>query len=116
MNFIFGVGCGSAILAFEEIRFTVSNLSNRMLANSLILTIAYLFNGLILQPLIGLIVDHTTVAGDRFYVLFSANYMRWLYDDSIDNLWHRYDGGLSLITFVLVISFMSSIFFKSKRA
>ncbi|WP_150467697.1 MFS transporter [Francisella sp. SYW-9] len=115
VNFIFGVGCGSTILAYEEIRLTVSSLSSRMLANSLILTIAHLFNGLILQPLIGFIVDHTTVAEDRFYVLFSANYMRWLYDDSINNLWHRYDGGLSLITFVLVISFISSIFFKSKK-
>ncbi|MBK2297039.1 MFS transporter [Francisella philomiragia] len=112
-NFLYGVGCGGAMLAFQEIQLLFKQFSIRPLANSLVLTFAYLFNGIVIQPLTGYIIGETRVV---HYFNQSSPYSRWLYDTGIHNEWHKFNSGLFIIVLIIVISFISSIFFTKKKS
>ncbi|MFT6835754.1 MAG: MFS family permease [Francisellaceae bacterium] len=168
--FIFGFGCGGAMLAFQEVQVRVTNEYLRPLANSIILTVAYITSGLVLQPLISWWVGNgkstkvltspgvsntdmslwwniksaateTSKATLNFWDSvknmasnFEINhpiislstmhhsitpekakpYFIWLFDPEIKGDWYQHAEGLSIIILVLLLSFISSLFFAKK--
>lgn len=110
IDFIFGFGCGGAMLAFQEIQILLKDAVLRPLANSIILTFAYLFNGLILQPLTGYIIGATEINHSAYYSQAEL-YFIWLYDNKIHDTWHKFNNGLTVVILMLVICFISSFFF-----
>lgn len=108
---LFGIGCGGSMLAFQEVQVAFNEVYLRPLANSMILTISYLFAGLILQPGIGMIIGNSSYELPKNAVVTPHN----LLDQPIvQQAWHHYNLGLSILVVILAASFTSSLFFTSK--
>lgn len=108
---LFGIGCGGGMLAFQEVQVAFKDASLRSLGNSLVLTISYLFAGLVLQPGIGMIIGNNSYklpknSGVTPYTLLDQ--------PIIQQAWHHYNLGLSVLVVVLAASFISSLFFTAK--
>lgn len=108
---LFGIGCGGGMLAFQEVQVAFKDASLRSLGNSLVLTISYLFAGLVLQPGIGMIIGNNSYklpknSGVTPYTLLDQ--------PIIQQAWHHYNLGLSVLVVVLGASFISSLFFTAK--
>ncbi len=108
---LFGIGCGGGMLAFQEVQVAFKQPHLRPLANSMILTISYLFAGIILQPVIGMIIDNTSFKLPRNTVITSHNLLD---QPVIQQAWHHYNLGLSILVVILGASFISSLFFTKK--
>ncbi|MBX9889722.1 MAG: MFS transporter [Amoebophilaceae bacterium] len=111
VQLLFGIGCGGGMLAFQEVQVAFKDVNLRSLGNSLVLTIAYLFAGLILQPGIGMIIGNNSYklaknSGVTPYTLLDQ--------PIIQQAWHHYNLGLSVLVVILAASFISSLFFTAK--
>ena len=121
VDFTFGIGCGGAMLAFQELQLLFRDITLKPLANSLLLTIAYLISGFIIQPLTGYIISKTQVNQyfkyytSHYYYNQAEPYFRWIYDAHIHDTWHKFNNGLIVIIIMLIISFISSLFFTRKK-
>lgn len=114
-HILFGVGCGGAMLAFQELQMTFSDASIRPLANSMVLTIAYLFSGMLLQPLVGKLVGNNAVVPHNVYSVISGSRNGWINNGFVANVWHDYAHGLSVLTVILCLSFIASLFFTAQK-
>ena len=114
-HILFGIGCGGAMLAFQELQMTFSDANIRPLANSMVLTIAYLFSGIILQPLVGMLIGNNAVVPHNVYTLISGSRNGWINNGAVTNVWHDYAHGLSILAIILCLSFIASLFFTSQK-
>ncbi|MBK2085666.1 hypothetical protein [Francisella adeliensis] len=108
---LFGIGCGGGMLAFQEIQVEFKKPHLRSLANSMVLTVSYLFAGIILQPIIGMIIGTTSFKLPRNTVITSHNLLD---QPVVQHAWHHYNIGLLLLVVILGFSFISSLFFTKK--
>lgn len=108
---LFGIGCGGGMLAFQEVQVAFKDVGLRSLGNSLILTISYLFAGLVLQPGIGMIIGNNSYKLPKNSGVTPYNLLD---QPIIQQAWHHYNLGLSVLVAVLAASFISSLFFTAK--
>lgn len=111
IQLLFGIGCGGGMLAFQEVQVAFKEANLRPLANSFILTISYLFAGLILQPGIGMIIGNNSYKLPKNAIITPNNLLD---QPIIQQAWHHYNLGLSILVVILAASFISSLFFTSK--
>jgi MFS family permease len=111
IQLLFGIGCGGGMLAFQEVQVAFKEVSLRPMANSCILTISYLFAGLILQPGIGMIIGNNSYSLPKHAVVTARDLLD---QPIIQQAWHHYNLGLSILVVILLTSFISSLFFTAK--
>ncbi|MDC0534237.1 MFS transporter [Francisellaceae bacterium] len=109
-NFLFGFGCGASMLAFQQTQNVIEDIPSRLVANSIILSLTYIANGLVLQPLITDIIS-TTYAKPGL-ILF-GNYYNF-FNHTTTN-WHKYQSGLDILLVLVFLSFVSGFLFKQPR-
>lgn len=110
MGFLYGFGCSSSILAFQCVQLNVINVNDRALATSFVLTVSYIFSGMIEQPIVGRFIANTKITNEESYFL-NHNTLTFLFSDH--DKWYQYNAGLSFILAFITISFIASLFFKN---
>ncbi|MDC0534283.1 MFS transporter [Francisellaceae bacterium] len=113
-HLLFGIGCGGAMLAFQEIQYTINKPQMRPLANSLVLTIAYLFSGMILQPLVGFFIGN--VKSENFDYADATQQQIAAHESTFQAVWHQFDKGLFILVIIVIIGFICSLFFTKPKA
>ncbi|MBP9743091.1 MAG: MFS transporter [Burkholderiales bacterium] len=111
IGFLYGFGCSGSILAFQCVQLNVDNVNNRSLATSFVLTMSYVFSGMIEQPLVGQFISNTKITREEAYFI---NHNSFTFIFAYHDKWYQYNAGLSLILIFISISFISSLFFKNK--
>lgn len=110
--FLFGFGCSGSVLAFQCVQHNVPEAVVRPLANSFILTFAYLFSGLIEQPLVGKFIADTVI--DLSSAVDETSLQKILFDFSLHDAWHKYNAGFYFVLAFVFTGFVVSFFFRQR--
>lgn len=112
IGFIYGFGCSSSILAFQCIQLNVKKITDRALATSFVLTISYIFSGMIEQPLVGRFIASTKINNAESFFI-NQDSLTFILSDH--DKWYKYNAGLSFILLFIIISFIASLMLKSQK-
>jgi MFS family permease len=112
--FLLGFSLGGCVLAFQCIQENITQESLRPLATSFVLTFAYIFAGIIEQPIIGLIlgVFKPVVSPATTQQLISNH--SWILNMHVHDSMYQYMAALSIVLITLIISLISAFFLNKK--
>ena len=113
ISFLFGIGCSSSILAFQCVQHNVKEVNLRPLANSIVLTFATIFSGLVEQPVVGDFISATELR-----LIGTPHSSAWisLFNEHQHDVWYKFNSGLYFILCCIICSFIFSLLFRNNAA